>query len=263
VSTEVTFTGKTPLLFNNQAAFQAADPSDRAVLYIKDDGDQIYARFEVEDWGTEHVINAGLNGNLRELLKTDVISITDDSDESVHWYQALWAIRQDGKIVFFRSSEYIASSSGCDFDTAIQDNVFQIVGYTDSMFDNSGSSDPSFTPVVTDGLLKFVYRDGQIWTNIDRDADFEVVTHTIGGKDFCNMYLQWLCEDDVPKWVFTLRSDFGALLWQGELNGSNSPIGTYAKTDGDLSGPDSIEIAAADGTTTDVIGGFPNECLPS
>lgn len=234
VSTEVTFEGKTPLLYNNQSALQAATPSDRACIYIKADGDQIFARFESEDFGTEHTINAGLNGNLRELLKTDSISITNTDDDSVHWFQALWAIRQDGKVVFFRSGEYLAATG----------TILAISGYSDTLFNPfSNPDDPS---PVWDGTFPAYNLSHNIYFHSDNGFNVQ-----IGGATVCQCRIQPVDGG----WQMLIGNDvFDSIdvLWSGTLSG-DSPIGTYVNSGNgqNPTDPPTYTIVQVSGTVID------------
>lgn len=144
----------------------------------------------------------------------------------------------------------------CTFNTALNPNKYQIQGYFDGLFQNTGSIQlgrPNW-----DGVFNFYLHSP--FTGWAADV---AQTYNIQDRHMCNMAILWLgCdEDDNQIWQVKINNggfDPGGDLWVGEKIGGVTPEGVYTQIAGDDGGidtsPATVTVELAAGTAVQLAG---------
>lgn len=89
------FSGLSPLLFEIGIIDTGSGNNDLVLFYIDSDGEDLYARFQRDNFATEYTINS----SLEPLASLDAI-------DGIGQYVVIWATSKEGKIVTLRSQLY-------------------------------------------------------------------------------------------------------------------------------------------------------------
>lgn len=146
-ATGTSFEGISAVLCNNSKAVINPINRDVVCFYLKSPGNQIFARFGLELYGTEHVLNASLPVNLARLIKAEILQIGGT------FFQILWAETTDGRFVYLKSSLFPAIvGDDLTLDAALEGTSYFVPVTTptisDAMTDDATLISGSFSPTV-------------------------------------------------------------------------------------------------------------------